>query len=114
MVDIGKGITIIINKQSFEGISVQWQFQKWEYQRGDSMKIVQIILTVLTILFAGLGLVGILPFDIANPIMLASLATLLLLRSVEYKNSGDKGIFILTCLSAVFVYAVVIYHILIG
>ena len=45
-------------------------------------------------LFAVLGLVKILPFDIANPIMLVSLATLLLLRSVEYKNLlinyGDK------------------------
>ena len=42
-------------------------------------------------LFATLGLVKMLSFDIAIPIMLVSLATLLLLRSVEYKNNRDKG-----------------------
>ena len=65
-------------------------------------------------LFAALGLVKILPFDIANPIMLVSLATLLLLRSVEYKNNRDKSGFIMTCLTAVFVYVVVIYNVFIG
>lgn len=54
------------------------------------MKITKIILSIITMLFAVLGLVKILPFDIANPIMLVSLATLLLLRSVEYKNNRDK------------------------
>lgn len=49
------------------------------------MKIAKIILSIITMLFAVLGLVKVLPFDIANPIMLVSLATLLLLRSVEYK-----------------------------
>ena len=49
------------------------------------MKIAKVILSIITMLFAVLGLVKILPFDIANPIMLVSLATLLLLRSVEYK-----------------------------
>ena len=49
----------------------------------DCMKIAKIILSIITMLFAVLGLVKILPFDIANPIMLVSLATLLLLRSVE-------------------------------
>ena len=53
----------------------------------DCMKIAKIILSIITMLFAVLGLVKILPFDIANPIMLVSLATLLLLRSVEYKNN---------------------------
>lgn len=65
-------------------------------------------------LFAALGLAKILPFDIANPIMLLSLATLLLLRSVEYKNSREKSGFVMTCLTAVFVYAVVLYHVFIG
>ena len=51
------------------------------------MKITKIILSIITMLFAVLGLVKFLPFDIANPIMLVSLATLLLLRSVEYKNN---------------------------
>ena len=78
------------------------------------MKIAKIILSIITILFAVLGLVKILPFDIANPIMLVSLATLLLFRSVEYKNNRDKSGFIMTCLTAVFVYVVVIYNVFIG
>ena len=38
--------------------------------------------------------------------MLISLATLLLLRSVEYKNSRDNNGFILTFMTALFVYIV--------
>lgn len=72
------------------------------------MKIAKIILSIITMLFAVLGLVKILPFDISNPIMLVSLATLLLLRSLEYKKNGDKSGFIITCFTSVFVYAVVI------
>ena len=78
------------------------------------MKITKILLFIITILFAILGLVKILPFDMANPIMLVSLATLLLLRSVEYKNNRDKSGFIMTSLTAVFVYVVVIYNVFIG
>lgn len=77
------------------------------------MKVIKIILSVITIIFAGLGLLKILSFDIANPVMLTSLATLLLLRSVEYKNSRDKGGFLLTFITAMFVYVVVIYNIFI-
>ena len=78
------------------------------------MKITKIILSIITMLFAVLGLVKILPFDTANPIMLVSLATLLLLRSVEYKNNRDKSGFIMTCLTAVIVYVVVICNVFIG
>ena len=78
------------------------------------MKIAKIILSIITMLFAVLGLVKILPFDKANPIMLVSLSSLLLLRSVEYKNNRDKSGFIMTCLTAVFVYIVVIYNVFIG
>lgn len=46
--------------------------------------------------------------------MFTSLATLLLLRSVEYKNNRDRSGFVLTCLTAVFVYFVVIYKVFIG
>lgn len=77
------------------------------------MKIAKIILSIITMFFATLGLVKILFFDIAIPLMLVSLATLLLLRSVEYKNNRDKGGFIITCLTAVFVYLVVIYNVFI-
>ena len=78
------------------------------------MKIAKILLSIITILFAVLGLIKVLAFDIANPIMLTSLATLLLLRSAEYKNNRDRSGFILTCLTAVFVYVVVIYNVFIG
>lgn len=78
------------------------------------MKISKIVLSIITILFAVLGLTKVLSFDITNPIMFTSLATLLLLRSVEYKNNRDRSGFVLTCLTAVFVYFVVIYIVFIG
>ena len=42
--------------------------------------------------------------------MFFALATLLLLRSFEYKTSGDKSGFILTLLTAIFVYIVTFYN----
>lgn len=75
------------------------------------MKIMKILLTIITILFAGFGLFKVLSFDIANPIMLVSLATLLLLRGIEYKNDRDKSGFILNLIAAMFVYVVVIYNV---
>lgn len=78
------------------------------------MKTIKMILSVITILFAALGLCNVLSFDISNPVMLTSLATLLLLRSVEYKNSRDKSGFLLTLITALFVYVVVIYTVFIG
>ncbi len=78
------------------------------------MKTAKIILSIITIVFAGLGLLKVLSFDISNPVMLTSLATLLLLRSVEYKNSREKSGFILTFITALFVYVIVIYNVFIG
>ncbi len=78
------------------------------------MKTAKIILLVITIVFSGLGLLKVLSFDISNPIMLTSLATLLLLRSGEYKNHKEKSGFILTLTAALFVYVVVIYNVFIG
>lgn len=78
------------------------------------MKIMKILLTIITILFAGFGLFKVLSFDIANPIMLVSLATLLLLRGIEYKNDRDKSVFILNLIAAMFVYVVVIYNVFWG
>ena len=75
------------------------------------MKIMKILLTITTILFAGFGLFKVLSFDIANPIMLVSLATLLLLGGIEYKNDRDKSGFILNLIAAMFVYVVVIYNV---
>lgn len=73
------------------------------------------LLSIITIIFAGLGLFRVLSFDISNPIMFTSLATFLLLQSVEYKNSAgkSKSDFVLTFIAALFVYAVVIYNVFI-
>ena len=72
------------------------------------MKIAKIILSIVTMLFALLGLLKVISFDIANPIMFLALATLLVLRSRE--NSS----FILTVITAVFLYVVVIYNVFIA
>lgn len=79
------------------------------------MKAIKILLSVITIIFAGLGLFRVLSFDISNPIMFTSLATFLILQSVEYKNTvgKSKNDFVLTFIAALFVYAVVIYNVFI-
>ena len=46
-----------------------------------------------------------------NPIISVSLATLLLLRGIEYKNNRDPNGFILNLIVAMFVYVVVIYNV---
>ena len=78
------------------------------------MKIAKIILSIITMLFALLGLLKVVSFDIANPIMFLALATLLVLRSVEYKKSRENSSSILTVTTAVFLYVVVIYNVFIG
>ena len=78
------------------------------------MKIIKIVLSVITILFAVLGLLRVLSFDIANPVMLTALATFLLLQSIEYQSDRRKADFILTIGAALFVYAVVAYNAFIG
>lgn len=67
------------------------------------MKITKIILTTIMIVVAALGLFRILPFNITNSIMFTSLATLLLLRSIEWKKSRDKTGFLFTFIAAVFI-----------
>ena len=74
------------------------------------MKVAKIILSILVILFAILGLTKVLAFNISQPIMFFALATLLLLRSFEYKINGDKSGFVLTLLTAIFVYIVTYYN----
>lgn len=76
------------------------------------MKIAKIILSVITIIFAILGLSHILSFDITMPIMLFAQATLLVLMSIEYKKNKDNSSFIFTILTALFVYAIIIYILL--
>lgn len=75
------------------------------------MKIMKILLTIITILFAAFGLFKVLSFDIANPIIAVSLATLLLLRGIEYKNDRDKSVFILNLIAAMLLYIFVIFNV---
>ena len=78
------------------------------------MKIAKISLSIITMAFALLGLLHILSFDIANPIMLFTLATLFVLRSIEYRRNGDSINFAVTMLTALFIYATIIYTVFIG
>ena len=47
------------------------------------MKIAKIILSIVTMLFALLGLLKVISFDIANPIMFLALATLLVILQIQ-------------------------------
>lgn len=78
------------------------------------MKIVKIILSIIVILFAILGLLKTLPFDITQPIMLFALATLILLQGIELKKNKDNVRFGFMLASALFVYSVIIYNVFIG
>ena len=75
------------------------------------MNITKIILTIIMIVFVALGLFRILPFDITNPIICTSLATLLLLRNIECRKSRDKTGFLFTFIGAIFIYSVVIFNV---
>ena len=46
--------------------------------------------------------------------MFLALATLFVLRSIEYKKDRDNSGFILTIFTAIFLYIVVIYNVFIG
>jgi len=78
------------------------------------MKKVTLILSLITIIFAILGLTRVLSFDITQPIMFFALATLLLVRSLEYQAGNDRSAFILTLTTSVFVYIVTFYNVFIG
>ena len=78
------------------------------------MNIAIILASIVTIIFAALGLTNVLPDDIANPIMIVAMATLLLLRGVEHKNRGAKGLFILNSVTAIIAYVFVLYSVFMG
>ena len=78
------------------------------------MNIAIILASIVTIIFAALGLTNILPDDIANPVMIVAMATLLLLRGVEHKNRGAKVLFILNSVTAIIAYVFVLYSVFLG
>lgn len=76
------------------------------------IKWIKIILSVAVIVFGVLGISKVIDFSITNPIMLFSLATLLIIRGIEYKKDKDLGFFLLIFV-AVFIYIVIIYNVFI-
>lgn len=78
------------------------------------MNIAIILASIVTIIFAALGLTNVLPDDIANPIMIVAMATLLLLRGVEHKSRGAKVLFILNSVTAIIAYVFVLYSVFMG
>lgn len=75
---------------------------------------IKMALSIIVIVFGILGISQAVDFNITNPIMLFALATLLVIRSYEYKKQNDKSSFILTLITAVFVYIVIFYNVFIG
>ncbi len=78
------------------------------------MKIVKILLSITTILCALLGLQRLISFDITQPLMMLSLATLLLLMGIEYRRNRDNLNFILSLVVAIFLYNVTLYIVIWG
>lgn len=78
------------------------------------MKITKILLTITTILFALLGLLKKVVFDVTQPLMSFSLATLLLLLGIEDKKKNYKLGFIINTVLAVLLYIVIVYNVFIG
>lgn len=75
---------------------------------------IKLLLSFIVIVFGILGISKIVNFNITNPIMLFALATLLVIRSYEYKKQNDKSGFLLTIITAIFVYIVIFYNVFIG
>ncbi len=78
------------------------------------MKIAKILLSITTVLFALLGLLKVLAFEISQPLTMFSLATLLLIRAIEDKKKNDKLGLIIGLVLSVFLYIVIIYNVFIG
>lgn len=72
------------------------------------MKIIQILLAISTIVFAGAMFLKILPFAICSLGIFASNAILYSVRSIEYKKNGDNNGFFLSLITAIISYMVVI------
>ena len=75
------------------------------------MKILNRILSALTVVFAALGLLQVLPFAVATSLALTFLASTVVVRGLEIKRSIDKWS---SLLIALFVYGVVIYTVFIS
>lgn len=54
------------------------------------MRVLKLIFSLLTILFAILGLAGVLDYDISQPMMFTFLGLLNLVTAKEYSDKGDR------------------------
>lgn len=72
------------------------------------MKGLKIIFTVSTILFAFLGLAGVLEYDVSQPIMFSCLGLLNLITSKEYSNKGDSKTAKYFLIVSIFIFGVII------
>lgn len=75
------------------------------------MKILLAVLSAVTILFALLGILNILPFTVTSPIMFLSLATLFAVRAYDCVQKLDKGGVLLNGGTALFIYIVTLLNV---
>lgn len=75
------------------------------------MKILLAALSAVTILFALLGILNILPFTVTSPIMFLSLATLFAVRAYDCRKKSDMSGALLYGGMALFLYVVTFYNI---
>ena len=76
------------------------------------MRILKTIFTVLTIIFASLGLMNIMPYDVTMPIMFVFMGLTLLTNAKDCYDNGAKKDAMIFVGVAIFVYAVTAYNLI--
>ncbi|MGO5443279.1 hypothetical protein ACTQXY_07100 [Faecalimonas sp. LCP19S3_D12] len=76
------------------------------------MRIWKAIFTVLTIIFASLGLMNIVTYDITMPIMFVFMGLTLLTNAKDCYDKGAKKDAMIFASVAIFVYAVTAYNLI--
>lgn len=95
------------------GILVVYRAVKIRICKGGlCMRIWKAIFTVLTIIFASLGLMNIMSYDVTMPIMFVFMGLTLLTNAKDcYDKGAKKDAMIFVCV-AIFVYAVTAYNLI--
>lgn len=73
------------------------------------MRELRLLLSFIIILFAGLGITGVLPYSITGPVMLIGIALVNLVLAHSCKQNGKMGVSMLLAFSSLFAVSVVIY-----
>ena len=76
------------------------------------MYVFKIICSVLTVVFGVIGMINVLPYDIALPVMFLFLGLSLLANAKECYDKGAKQDAIIFSGVAIFVYAITAYNII--